>query len=223
MRTPARGTRLRRSAAPFAGALALAALVAGCGGTATSREGADAAGGKELFQQKCGACHVLSDAGTQGQSGPNLDHAFGASREQGFEESTFFEVTLQQMQIPGAPMPQFDEPADEANYLAEEDRVAVAAYVASVAGKPGAGDARQAEDPKSIFTASCGSCHTLADAETMGATGPNLDDTKPGLEEAARQIAKGGNGMPPFEGQLTDEQIQALAEYIVEATGGRRR
>jgi mono/diheme cytochrome c family protein len=28
------------------------------------------------------------------------------------------------------------------------------------------------------------------------------------------QIRKGGNGMPAFEGQLTDEQIKALAEYL---------
>jgi cytochrome c oxidase subunit 2 len=29
--------------------------------------------GKELFAQNCGSCHVLADAGTQGQVGPNLD------------------------------------------------------------------------------------------------------------------------------------------------------
>jgi cytochrome c oxidase subunit 2 len=30
--------------------------------------------GKELFAQNCGSCHVLADAGTQGQVGPNLDN-----------------------------------------------------------------------------------------------------------------------------------------------------
>jgi cytochrome c oxidase subunit II len=29
--------------------------------------------GKELFAQNCGSCHVLEDAGTQGEVGPNLD------------------------------------------------------------------------------------------------------------------------------------------------------
>ena len=38
--------------------------------------------------QKCGGCHTLADAGTQGQIGPNLDDAFAVAREQGFEEPT---------------------------------------------------------------------------------------------------------------------------------------
>jgi cytochrome c oxidase subunit 2 len=29
--------------------------------------------GKELFVQNCGSCHVLADAGTEGEVGPNLD------------------------------------------------------------------------------------------------------------------------------------------------------
>lgn len=187
-----------------------------------SRQAADTTRGKELFSQKCGACHVLADAGTAGQTGPNLDDAFSQSREQGFEDTTFFEVTLEQMKIPALPMPDFDDAGDKANYLPEEDLVSIAAYVADVAGKPGEGAAAgpQTDDPKSIFTASCGGCHTLGDASTTGSVGPNLDDTKPELEGAIEQIKKGGNGMPPFEGQLTDPQIRALAEYIVKATGG---
>ena len=31
--------------------------------------------GKELFTQQCGSCHVLADAGTEGEVGPNLDEA----------------------------------------------------------------------------------------------------------------------------------------------------
>ncbi|HEY7561823.1 MAG TPA: cytochrome c oxidase subunit II [Gaiellaceae bacterium] len=39
--------------------------------------------GKELFTQQCGSCHVLADAGTQGQVGPNLDDVLpGMSAEQ---------------------------------------------------------------------------------------------------------------------------------------------
>ena len=170
-----------------------------------------------LFQQKCGSCHVLADAGTAGQIGPNLDDGFIA-RNQGFDESLYFELTLEQMEIPGPPMPAFDEPADEENYLREEDRIAIAAYVASVAGKP-VEDAG-GDDPKSVFTASCGSCHVLEDAGTTGTAGPNLDESQPGLEEAERQIAEGGGGMPAFKDQLSEEQIRALAEYVVEATGG---
>jgi mono/diheme cytochrome c family protein len=35
----------------------------------------DAAAGKVVFTSKCGACHTLSDAGTSGTIGPNLDEA----------------------------------------------------------------------------------------------------------------------------------------------------
>ncbi len=35
----------------------------------------DAAAGKAVFEAKCGVCHTLSDAGTTGTVGPNLDEA----------------------------------------------------------------------------------------------------------------------------------------------------
>ena len=124
------------------------------------------------------------------------------------------------MRIPGngSPMPEFDDKADAANYLTDQQLTNVAAYVAAVAGT---GETADLDDPKALFTANCGSCHTLADAGTTGTTGPNLDDAKPTLEKALAQIKAGGDGMPAFEGTLTAEQIQALAEYLVGATGGR--
>jgi cbb3-type cytochrome c oxidase subunit III len=211
-------TRSRRSrAARAAAALALTAATAtGCTGAAVSREGADTAGGKELFSQKCGQCHVLADAGTAGQTGPNLDDALGLPRAQGIEDSTLFEVTLRQMSIPAPPMPDFDDPDNKQNYLSKKQRVSIAAYVADVAGKR---PKQEATDPKSIFTSSCGSCHTLDDAGTTGTVGPNLDDTKPGLERAISQITNGGGGMPAFQGRLSEEQIKALADYVVKSTG----
>ena len=39
------------------------------GGGATESAGA----GKEVFANTCGGCHTLADAGTSGQTGPNLD------------------------------------------------------------------------------------------------------------------------------------------------------
>ncbi len=200
----------------------MVAVASGCGATTTSRQGADTTRGKELFQQKCGACHVLADAGTAGDVGPNLDHGFVWARRQGFDDSTYFEIVLHQMEIPGPPMPAFDEPSDEQNFLPEQDRVNVAAYVTEVAGRPsteaagGGGD-----DPKSVFAASCGSCHVLSDAGTTGTVGPNLDESQLSVQEAARQISEGGGGMPAFKDQLDEEQIRALAEYVVEPRGGR--
>ena len=42
--------------------------------TETSAAGSDAAG-KVIFETNCGSCHTLSDAGTTGTIGPNLDEA----------------------------------------------------------------------------------------------------------------------------------------------------
>lgn len=216
MRTWSRATPRRPSTAAVAASLLATLALSGCGATAVSREGADTTRGKELFQQRCGQCHVLADAGTAGQIGPNLDSGFIA-RNQGFDEDTYFQVVYEQMKIPAPPMPEFDEEGTK-NYLPEQDRISIADYVAAVANKPVAQAA--SNDPKAIFTGSCGSCHTLSDAGTSGAVGPNLDESSIDLQGAVRQIANGGGGMPPFKGQLSDEQIRALAQYILKVRGG---
>jgi mono/diheme cytochrome c family protein len=225
LRRSPRGTRHSAGiAALVATLLGTAAILSGCGATTTNAADANTSGGKELFTEKCAGCHALADAGSLGQTGPNLDHAFGPAREDGFAENTFFEVTLEKMKIPGygSVMPDFDEEDDRENYLTDEELVDVAAYIASVAGIEPEGDGGQgADDPKALFTQACGSCHTLADAETSGTTGPDLDAAKPDLEGAIQQIANGGNGMPAFKDQLTEEQIRSLAQYLVEATGRR--
>jgi mono/diheme cytochrome c family protein len=215
LRRSIRANRPRRLA--LSALLAAAALAsAGCGATTADRSAADPVGGKELFVQKCGGCHTLADAGTLGQTGPNLDDGFGFAREQGFDESTFFEVTLEKMKIPGygSVMPDFDEADDPDNYLEEHDLISIADYVASVAGTGAEAAAPDSDDPENLFATSCGSCHVFSPAGTSGTTGPSLDETTLSVDEVARQIAQGGGGMPPFEGQLTEEQIQALAEYI---------
>jgi len=205
----------------------LAALLAGCGATTTSDAGAAPDQGKELFVQRCGGCHTLADAGTLGQTGPNLDDAFRGAREDGFKEETFFEVTLEKMKIPGngSVMPDFDNEDSPDNYLSHDELVNIAAYVAAVAGIAPAGGGgtgtEGAQDPKALFTTACGSCHTLSDAGTTGTVGPNLDDAKPSLDKAIAQITNGGGGMPAFQGQLSEEQIRALAQYVVQVTGGR--
>jgi mono/diheme cytochrome c family protein len=72
---------------------------------------------------------------------------------------------------------------------------------------------------REVFTQNCGSCHTLADAGTSGTVGPNLDELQPDAEVVERQVRNGGGGMPAFEGRLSDEQIQAVAEYVAGAAG----
>jgi mono/diheme cytochrome c family protein len=116
--------------------LGVALLLAGCAGRAADFKSADTNQGKQLFVSKCGGCHALADAATVGAIGPNLDNAFLAARSKaggGFEDSTFFQITLDQMRLAAPPMPRFDEPP---NKLSEEQLVDVAAYVAQTAGKP---------------------------------------------------------------------------------------
>jgi cytochrome c6 len=211
--------------------LAAVLLAAGCAGETTSSEGADISTGKQLFTGKCGSCHTMKDAGTQGVVGPNLDEAFGYARSQEFDSSTFFEVTLHQMRIPAPPMPDFDKPGTK-DFLSDEELVAIANYVANCAGEgvangpvgqgcTGGGGSSQGTDGKSLFAANgCGSCHTLKDAGSTGTIGPNLDESKPARELVIKNVTNGAGAMPAFGDKLSKEQIEAIADYVVKATGG---
>jgi cytochrome c oxidase subunit II len=85
---------------------------------------------------------------------------------------------------------------------------------------------------KTIFTGSagCGSCHTLADAKTTGAVGPDLDKFLKGKSQAFIRtsiidpnayIEKGfaANIMPEnFKTTLSSDQINALVQYLAKVT-----
>ena len=74
---------------------------------------------------------------------------------------------------------------------------------------------------KKIFlSAGCTGCHTLEDAGATGTVGPNLDDAKPDVALVVERVTKGAGAMPPFKGQLNDQQIADVAAYVVQATGG---
>jgi mono/diheme cytochrome c family protein len=72
---------------------------------------------------------------------------------------------------------------------------------------------------KSVFaSAGCSGCHTMKAAGASGNIGPNLDEVKPSYDKVVHQVEVGGGGMPPFQGQLTDKQIQDVAAYVVAST-----
>jgi cytochrome c6 len=73
---------------------------------------------------------------------------------------------------------------------------------------------------KTVFTTNCGACHTLADAGTSGAVGPNLDNAKPPKELVVTNVTNGKGGMPPFGKSLTAQQIADVAAYVTKSTGG---
>ena len=55
-------------------------------------------------------------------------------------------------------------------------------------------------------------------ADASGTSGPNLDDLQPDFDAVVAQVTDGGGGMPAFGGQLSPEQIQAVAAYVVDST-----
>ena len=196
-------------------ALATVLLATGCGTGGIAKSG-DPDRGKQLFQAKCAGCHTLAAANAKGKVGPNLDDAFAYDRKQGFKEVTIEQVVRDQIELASGRMPP--------NLVRGGDADAVAAYVAGVAGKPvtattTSGGGTQATSGKDIFTANCGSCHTLADAGTSGNVGPNLDQLKPSFARAQRQVTNGGAVMPAFKGTLTPAQIKAVAKYVSSVAG----
>lgn len=208
----------------------LLASACGSAGTGGISAGGDTARGEELFKQQCGSCHTLAAAGTRGVIGPNLDDAFASDRAQGFEQSSIQQVVAGQIQYPvegrvndqGQLVTSTGSPAMPANLVTGDDVDAVAAYVASVAGKPGLTPppgGGQAAGGKDVFTTNCGGCHTLADAGTSGTVGPNLDQAKPPKALVVDRVTNGKGVMPPFKGTLTEKQIQAVADYVSSAAG----
>lgn len=77
-----------------------------------------------------------------------------------------------------------------------------------------------AEDGAKVFAENgCGGCHELNAADASGQAGPNLDERRPDVDEAVEMVENGGGGMPPFEGRLSAEEIQAVAVYVSESAG----
>lgn len=77
--------------------------------------------------------------------------------------------------------------------------------------------AEPSADGKELFISSgCGACHTLADAGGTGQVGPQLDGAGIDAETAATTIRNGSGAMPPFEGRLSDDEIQAVAQYVAD-------
>src|ERR671915_52123 len=127
---------------------------------------------------------------------------------------------------PDETLPECNAEGQPENCVEDQDEAAdaISAYVASVAGTPAstqaAGGRIEATEGKEIFTAGgCGSCHVLADADTSGTIGPNLDQSKPSVELAIDRVTNGSGQMPAFKDRLNEAQIQAVAEYVSNSAG----
>jgi cytochrome c oxidase subunit 2 len=168
--------------------LGVTALASGCGQTGIAGRG-DISQGKQLFTSKCGGCHTLADAGTQGNVGPNLDGAFAGPRAQHFKESTIKQIVYDQIYhpAPAGRMP--------AKIVTGADAASVAAYVASVAGAGSAsqgaaptltaappsasgGGAVAAKGAQLFQSLGCSGCHTVTGAKLIGPTFKGLYGSK---------------------------------------------
>jgi mono/diheme cytochrome c family protein len=215
--------------------LAIALALGACG-----RDEPDLESGKAQFVEKCGSCHSLERAGTAGNVGPNLDTAFQTALADGLDRDTIEGIVHRQILHPrtDSQMP--------AGLVKGQDAEDVAAYVGYAAAKKGSDEGAlasaglaQAKTGDQIFTAAgCAGCHTFGPAGSNGTIGPSLDELKtqagkiePGksaeeyiresLEDPGAFIVQGyPNAMPSFKGRLTDQQIQAVVDYLLETGGG---
>lgn len=211
---------------------AVVLMLTGCGTGGYTSEGSQGAG-KQLFTNRCGGCHTLADAGTVQTIGPNLDDAFAQARSDGLTPATFTQIVRGQIYFPievtstGARgMPAVDETLPDCAdvegdaFCVEDQRQAandIAVYVAAVAGT--GVTAEKPTDGKTIFTQTCASCHTLADAGTSGTVGPNLDQSKPPKELVVDRVTNGRGAMPAFKDSLDPTQIEAVADYVSSVAG----
>ncbi len=102
-------------------------------------------------------------------------------------------------------------------------RSCVRLLFAALVALPAAAAAQDDDPGRQIFVEEaqppCGLCHTLADAGTSGAIGPNLDSVKPTKDRAELAIREGINAMPSYAETLTPEQIEAVADYVSRVAG----
>jgi mono/diheme cytochrome c family protein len=191
-------------------------------------EDADLVRGRALFLQNCGTCHTLAEAGTSAQVGPSLDASFARARADGMDSDTVEGVVQKQIAHPRVVdegVPDYTGVYMPPDLVTGQDAEDVAAYVASVAGVPGA-KPPPIGTPAELFTEKCGSCHSLQ-AGTGDGTGPNLGDSLAGKDAAYvekqivdpnSEIAPGfSQGVMPqdFEQQIPEKNLEQLVQYIL--------
>jgi len=227
----------RNTVMPLVAALGAALIALPLG--ACGRDDPDLENGKAKFVANCGSCHTLGRAGTQGTTGPSLDTAFQTALADGMDRDTVEGIVHRQILHPRR------DSVMKPEIVTGDDAGDVAAYVGYAAARKGDDEGRlasaglaQAKTGDQIFTAAgCAGCHKFAPAGSTGNIGPSLDELKsaagsrePGksaedyvresLETPDAYLVEGfGNAMPSFKGRLTDKQIQALIDYLLQSGG----
>ena len=67
-----------------------------------------------------------------------------------------------------------------------------------------------------MFTANCALLPHAGGGRRSGKVGPNLDQLDVPIDAVVEQVTNGGGVMPAFGGQLSEDEIQAVAQYVVD-------
>lgn len=165
--------------------------------------------GERLFLEGCSSCHGLEAQGTQ--NGPSLIGVGAAS--------VHFQVATGRMPMaaPGAQAPVKE------NIYTEDEILAMAAWVASLAPGPAIPTAEQLDFADAdiaqggvLFRINCAQCHQAAGgggALTNGKYAPSLMNATP--QEIYEAMLTGPQNMPIFSDEtLPTEEKQAIIAYI---------
>jgi cytochrome c oxidase subunit 2 len=122
-----------------------------------------------------------------------------------------------------------------AHVVTQEDFDAKLEELASGGEEEEEGGGGAAADGQTLFTdaaqpQACGACHTLAEANTTGTTGPNLDEVVPDMSDdelresivdPSAEVVEGFRDglMPRYGDSLSEEQVDTLVQYLKEVAG----
>jgi mono/diheme cytochrome c family protein len=97
--------------------------------------------------------------------------------------------------------------------------VALALLLAGCGGAP-----QRPPDGRRLFIdTGCGACHTLTDARTHGAIGPNFDTSERlNRPQLLQGMVEGANGMPSYARRLSPARRGAIADYLLRVAWRRR-
>ena len=73
---------------------------------------------------------------------------------------------------------------------------------------------------KDIFlnAGNCSACHSLQDAGSVANVGPNLNEIRPDIGRVIISVTNGAGVMPSYLGILSQDEIEAVAYYVSEAS-----
>ncbi len=98
---------------------------------------------------------------------------------------------------------------------------ATGSAVRPAGSEPSSGPSPAATGPgKQLFAQTCGSCHTLSNAETKGTVGPDLDVLAPDAATVESAIRVGGSGTGAMPADLYNgKEAEQVAAYVAAVAG----